>query len=393
MSDGDLIILEELHECLEKHSPEGLELLEQNVKEDGKLLKDVAYALIDGKKVVIDGVHRLELAKKYGLSYETTLIEQVKTIEQAKSWMKRHEATNRPHPEAVLRAIRGKQRQEVVESQRDKPKKQRKNKEGTAREQGVSTATVSRDVQFVKQLKTIIPEISEGVQSGMVKLSRPVAAVLSKVPSTVQKEVYKQVVSGKKANLQKALADRGLMPKKDPEPTIWDDIAPCLKEKIEELGSGQAEIKQLSKHNMDQQREIFKLVGVDEIQTLGQAISAYEGDTVSPRDDKKQVIPDHLVGVMDTTWFTDTEKVLKKIADELKIKALRTPYWKGSVSESTEFLYQLAKYIGDCQPSVVCPACKGTGKDKGRNCSWCYQSGFMPAWQYNDWLHKKKAGV
>jgi len=171
----------------------------------------------------------------------------------------------------------------------------------------------------------------------------------------------------------------------------WDNIALGLSDKIEEIGAGEAEVRRLSEKNMDQQRDIVKLVDGKRIKTIGQALAEFEGDTVTPRDDKKEIVPEHLINVMVDTWFSDTEKALAKIATELKTKAQKNPYWKAALAEVVGNLEDYSRWIGDCQPSVVCPVCKGHGKlVDGKSCGWCRDSGWMPAWAYNDWKSKSK---
>jgi len=59
--------------------------------------------------------------------------------------------------------------------------------------------------------------------------------------------------------------------------SVWDNIAPNLKPKLNEIKPGQAELTRLSEYNMDEQREIVKLIDGSKVKTVGEAIGDYEG--------------------------------------------------------------------------------------------------------------------
>jgi hypothetical protein len=176
---------------------------------------------------------------------------------------------------------------------------------------------------------------------------------------------------------------------KDP---AWDNIALGLAERLEEINPKKGELKKLSEKNMDQQREIVKLVDGESIKTIKEAISEYEGETVVPKDANKVLIPEHLIEVMTDNWFAETGKALKKISEQVVYRAQKNPYWKANLSEVFDNLKDYARWFSDCQPAVVCPSCKGTGKrSDGKPCGWCVNDvGWMPAWTYNDWKAKSK---
>ena len=149
---------------------------------------------------------------------------------------------------------------------------------------------------------------------------------------------------------------------------------------IEELKPSQAEIIQLAEREKADQKAIIRLVEDDpNIKTIGAAVSVFEGIVG---------IPEHLSKMMADNWFGTTEKLLKRIVTEAKSKLQRSPYFKLDLAPLVESLTEYASAIGDCQPAVVCPDCGGDKKAM-KECGWCRNSGYMPAWTYNDWKAKQ----
>lgn len=174
---------------------------------------------------------------------------------------------------------------------------------------------------------------------------------------------------------------------KSVEKSDWDEIPLDLHDKLKELKSSAAEIHQLvlNTRDMDQVRDVVAMVDGSNHVNLASALGEFCGPVVF-KDKAKQEIPDHLIDVIQDKWFETAEKQIKEIATQLKLRAQKSPWWKGEIGKTIEDLQGIASRIGDCQPSTVCPDCKGEDSE----CGWCRKCGFMPAWAYNDWKAKNK---
>lgn len=408
MPDLSLVIEPRLAKVLPAHTEEQLKGLEQNLLDDEIVLDPIVYAKIDSKDVILDGMTRWELIQKNGLTnYRTELFPGIDNMDDAEDWVFYHQYNRRNvlAPVAV-RKLRG-QRYNKIKGQRggDRSKgqtellaetKSTSTAEVVAKETGVDESTIKRDGKFAEALTKIQPKIAALIETGAIKGTDEAVRKLATLDKGKQEEIAREVRVGNAPNLQTAMKKKGYLrkpakkkPKADADP--WDNIAPGLQDKLKsEIKPSSAEVTRLSEYDMDKQREIVALVGKAGVRTLGQAMGEFDGP---PKDAAKQKIPAALQSVLMNRWYEQTEKTLKRIIVEAKVHLQKTPYWIKELSQLCDDLKDYAQAIGNCQPAVVCPACKGKKKDeKGQPCGWCQTSGVMPAWTYRDWQAKTNKG-
>jgi hypothetical protein len=86
VQEFDLTVSDELKRLLPELSAEELAQLENSIFEYG-ILDSIKYFELDGAKIVLDGHHRYELAKKHNLLYSEEVIGEVTTLDEAKTWI------------------------------------------------------------------------------------------------------------------------------------------------------------------------------------------------------------------------------------------------------------------------------------------------------------------
>ena len=79
-------ILSELRDLLPPLTAEEKRLLEEGILKQG-IERNLSIAFIDGVATLIDGHNRYSIAKKHNLPFKTTLIDDVKSIDDAIVWM------------------------------------------------------------------------------------------------------------------------------------------------------------------------------------------------------------------------------------------------------------------------------------------------------------------
>lgn len=404
----DLVIEPRLVKVLPAHTQEQLDGLEANLIDDNVVLDPIVYARIDGKSVILDGMTRWKIIQKNGLTnFETKLFTEIDNMDDAEDWVFYHQYNRRNVLQpAAVRKLRG-QRYNRIKGTRggDRSKgqtelladtKSSSTAEVVAKETGVDESTIKRDGKFAEALEKMPPKIAALIETGQIKGTDEAVRKLATLERGKQEEIVRDVRVGNAPNLQTAMKRRGYLrkpPQKPKKPKAeadpWDNIATNIKDQLKnEIKPGEAEITRLSEYDMDKQREIVAMIGKGGIRTLGQAMGEFDGP---PKDAAKQEIPAALQSVLMNRWYEQTEKTLKRIVVEAKVHLQKTPYWIKELSQFCDDLKDYAQAIGNCQPAVVCPACKGKKKDeKGQPCGWCQSSGIMPAWTYNDWKAKTK---
>ena len=396
----DLVIDPRLVKVLPAHTQEQLDGLEQNLLDDEVVLDPIVYAKIDGKDIILDGMTRWELIQKNKLKkYDVKLFPGIDNLDDAEDWVFYHQYNRRNVLQpAAVRKLRG-QRYNRIKGTRggDRSKgqtelladtKSSSTAEVVAKETGVDESTIKRDGKFAEALEKMPSKIAGLIETGQIKGTDEAVRKLATLDTSTQQEIVRDVRVGNAPNLQTAMKKRGYLrkpakkkPKADADP--WDNIAPGLQDKLKkEIKPSCAEVTRLSEYDMDKQRDIVALVGKAGVRTLGQAMGEFDGP---PKDAAKQEIPAALQSVLMNRWYEQTEKTLKRIVVEAKVHLQKTPYWIKELSQLCDDLKDYAQAIGNCQPAVVCPACKGKKKDeKGQPCGWCQSSGVMPAWTYRD---------
>ncbi|KKN11617.1 hypothetical protein LCGC14_1024780 [marine sediment metagenome] len=170
------------------------------------------------KGIVLDGRHRLDICKKYGIHYKT---EEVKLPDRdaAKAWIIRHARGQRnltPDQQSYLRG-----QQLLLEKKPEgRPSKQLPQNEGVtaerlAEEHQVSRATIERDAMFACDVNLIFdkagPKAKQDVLSGGLELTKKDVAAIAQLPPAK----LKKAIEGGKDAVKKAVAPAKAKPEVD----------------------------------------------------------------------------------------------------------------------------------------------------------------------------------
>jgi hypothetical protein len=293
----DLFIDPEFRDLLPEHEPDEIAQLEKNIADEGRVRNPLVYWHNDGKNLIIDGMHRYEIAERLGVPYRTEPMI-FESRAHVKAWIIDNAIGQRNIPDKqTLRIMRGKLFAANVEANElpiplmqnaqksDTPAKKRKGKAAIAVEvakaTGVSPATVRRDAKFAEAVESLAPPVKKQLKSGKVKATDAEVKALAKLPEDKQKDAVAALQNGVHESLKDAIDDQ----KEKPNP--WDNIAPGLAEQVKEAAISKAEVARLSEFNMDQQREIMKLIP-DTCPTIAQAIADYESGPDAPKPTERQ---------------------------------------------------------------------------------------------------------
>jgi len=160
----DLHISKRLKAILPALEKEDLEQLERNIESDGEIIDPIIF-WNDGKRnVVLDGMHRLAIAKKMNLAFSRLEIKIDGGYDEAALWILDHALGQRNIKPSVIRTIRGKLYNQLkrkdgghgsqkAECQNDTPLKTAAEKASEIA--GVSESTVKRDGARVEAIESI----------------------------------------------------------------------------------------------------------------------------------------------------------------------------------------------------------------------------------------------
>jgi hypothetical protein len=130
--------------------------------------------------------------------------------------------------------------------------------------------------------------------------------------------------------------------------SVWDNIAPNLKPRLNEIKPGQAELTRLSEYNMDEQREIVKLVDDSKIKTVGEAIGDYEGpaQAMTPAQELANSVRKQLGGLIKT--IDNTRIGIDKVLGTLDGKRPKPDF----AQEALDSLDEARKSLANWQKKV-----------------------------------------
>ena len=219
MVTQDLHISTRLKKLLPSLTDEERKQLKANIEADGRVTDPILY-WHDGKKnLVVDGMHRFDIARRGGLPYKTEPMEIAGAIEDVELWMLNRQLGRRNllSPQAI-RKLRGELYNRLKGAQggdhtSEKANSQNDSLLGNAAEEvaekaGVSPATAVRDGARVEALEKCAPSIQKGVESGQVKVSDADVKTLSKLNPIHQNNIAADLRKGQAKTVKEAMEKR-----------------------------------------------------------------------------------------------------------------------------------------------------------------------------------------
>jgi len=226
-----LKVSERLRKAIPALTAEEKNGLKADMLDDGVVTDPILWAMIDGVKVIVDGMHRYEIAEAEDIPYKTAKAPASvgKTIEEAVIWVSKRAANQRNvQGSQALRILIGqlyiRLKREDAGHGKQKPSPPPGGRADTvsdgpsdggdgeavraadevAKEAGVSTRTVERAGAYVEALESCVKPIQTMVD---MKLAEPTAAqmkAIAKLDIAIQNTVARDVRTGK--TLAQALA-------------------------------------------------------------------------------------------------------------------------------------------------------------------------------------------
>jgi len=227
MAELDLHINKRLKNLLPSLAAEERKQLAANIKADGRVTDPLLY-WFDGKQnVVVDGMHRFEIARRESIPYRTEHIEIGKTYEDVELWILNRQLGRRNliSPQAQ-RKLRGELYNRL----------KRKNGDGRGPEgqfvplvkppaktvadmAGVDERTVKRDGARVEALEKCTPSVQKGVNTGTFKVLDAEIKTLAALSSTDQNTIAMDLRKGLATTVNESMKLQGIKsPAKKPKP-------------------------------------------------------------------------------------------------------------------------------------------------------------------------------
>lgn len=243
--------------------------LEQDSVKSGRIRDAIVYWPNGGKNIVVGGHHRLKIAHKHNLPYDTLAME-FASREEAELWILMDQANRRNLGQAAQRELRG----EIYVRITKTSKKQGRTPFGhfgqtddtkasvakkIAKKTGVSERTVRRDGARVEALKQCEESLRKGVNSGAIKMTDAEVKTVSKLPPDDQAAVATELRMGRASNVNTAMKSAGVKapkPKRKQPPKQldrqayfkqWDNAIGPLVRLVDKIANGVGESK--SKHH------------------------------------------------------------------------------------------------------------------------------------------------
>jgi len=173
MDDVELHVSKRLRALLPPLTDEQKKQLETNIIADGKIIDAILYWDDGTRNVIVDGMHRFEIAKKKAIAYRAEQVMIGESYEQVEAWIWDHQAGRRN----LSREIIGEWYNRLKSSRGgDHTSKESKDTllgdaaEKIAEKVGVSPSTVKRDGARVEALKRCAPAIQKGLAVGAFKV-------------------------------------------------------------------------------------------------------------------------------------------------------------------------------------------------------------------------------
>lgn len=222
MVEQDLNVSRRLKNLLPALTSEELSLLETNIEEDGRVTDAIIF-WNDGKKnVIVDGMHRLPIAKRLNVPYRTEPLVGPTTYEEVELWMLNRQLGRRNllKPEA-LRKLRGDLYNRLKCRTEDGPPKcpngqnVRSNAaKKVAQETGVTERTVRRDGKYAEALSKLAKPLREDIETGRLKATDAEVLSLASVDRSIREAVTRDLRVENAKTITDALALHNVKVKK-----------------------------------------------------------------------------------------------------------------------------------------------------------------------------------
>jgi len=239
MVEVELHVSDRLKKLLPALSEEEQQQLQANIKGDGRVTDPILYWWDGKRNVVLDGMHRLEIAKKGGFPYRAEPIEPGPTYQDAEIWVLNRALGQRNllRPEA-LRKVRA----ELYEAIKGAQGGDRKSKchndtligdaaSQVAERAGVTRRTVFRDAARLDLLKRCTPSVRRGVDTGAFAATDAEIKTLAGLPEAQQDLVATALRKKQAASVKAAMASLKIKagPAKKPKPiSARSETAPAF---------------------------------------------------------------------------------------------------------------------------------------------------------------------
>lgn len=242
MVEKELIISKRLKAILPPLTDEQRKGLEADIVKDGRVTDPILYWWDGKQNVVIDGMHRLEIVRRLGLTtYQTMPMPTAgTTYEEVADWMFRR----MEHQRNLTREQIGEWYNRIKTSRGGDPGSKVTNGtlENAAKKvsqaTGKSERTVKRVGKRAEDISKLIPQLQKGISSGAVKVTDAQAAALVGVPSEAQQkiahDVRKEILTTEAALAKHAK----IKPKQKPKPPSPSPEPPAEPERAKGVDYG-----------------------------------------------------------------------------------------------------------------------------------------------------------
>jgi hypothetical protein len=412
----ELHISERLKAILPPLTAEEFAGLEANIVRAGKVLDAVRYWHDGERAVVVDGMHRLEIAVRLGLPYPVEGME-FPNYEAVEAWMDDFALDRRNLTDEWRKRLLGRRLSRAKQARGgDRKSEEAKSKcqnetligkggdsqsgdtaSALASATGVSRNTVIR----AEKLNKALDSFPEAMRASIEKESDTLILAVAKMSKEQQSTLWGDVRSSRQPGWKEDAKAHGyIRPKAKPKsdttdagvqatpaakpsggngkPSKWDDIPIDLHARLKELDTTSAEITRLSELNMDDQRTVVKLVDGTRHHTVASALGAWNGpvvDTGPPPESPavtaaKLVLKKHRVQCSDeqATAFSEHEpEVQEVLAKSIKDgkQTLDQAIERGDVPDLTteeqcecenkaieKYCREVLKFANDTKPDV-----------------------------------------
>jgi len=222
MGEVELEISPRLKKLLPPLSEEECRQLTANIETDGRVTDPILYWWDGKRNVVVDGMHRLEVARKGGFPYRAEPIEIDGDYAGVEIWvLERALGTRNLLDPVALRKLRA----ELYNLWKTKRGGDRKSKccgdtlrgdmaTQVAKTTGVTRRTIHRDAARLDLLNRCTPSIQKGVDTGAFKISDDDIKTLAGLPEAQQNLLATALRKGQAKSVKVAMSQLKIKPSK-----------------------------------------------------------------------------------------------------------------------------------------------------------------------------------
>ena len=226
MVTRDLHIRKRLKDLLPSLTDDERQQLKANIEADGRVTDPILYWWDGKENVVVDGMHRFDIARRGNLPYQTQPIEIGDTYDDVELWILNRQLGRRnllaPH---AIRKVRGDlyNRLKRKDGGHGDQRSDRQNvgpKPNSARQvaqnAGVSPRTVERDGARAAALDKCSTSVQKGIETGAFKASDAEVKTLAKLPIEDQNTIATDLRKGHANSVRESMKTREIKAPKKP---------------------------------------------------------------------------------------------------------------------------------------------------------------------------------